>query len=69
MAMKNPDSWAPTHMRRLALSRWTGEGGASPWRVDAEPAAPAGTRSDEEIHEPDPVTTSPSTARDEVPPQ
>ena len=37
MALKNPDTWAPTHRRRLALSRWDGEGGASPSRSTAEP--------------------------------
>jgi hypothetical protein len=32
MAEPNPDRWAQYHMRRLALSRWDNEGGASPFR-------------------------------------
>lgn len=32
MAKPNPDSWALTHMRWLALSRWDNEGGASAFR-------------------------------------
>jgi hypothetical protein len=31
----NPDDWALTHMRRLALSRWDNEGGASAFRPTA----------------------------------
>ena len=33
MAEPNPDNWALTHMRWLALSRWDNEGGASPFRT------------------------------------
>ena len=32
MAEPNPDRWAQSHMRWLALSRWDNEGGASPPR-------------------------------------
>jgi hypothetical protein len=32
MAEPNPDPWAQSHTRWLALSRWDNEGGASPWR-------------------------------------
>jgi len=32
MADPNPDRWAQSHMRWLALSRWDNEGGASPSR-------------------------------------
>ena len=32
MAEPNPDRWAQSHMRWLALSRWDNEGGASPSR-------------------------------------
>lgn len=32
MAKPKPDTWAQTHMRWLALSRWDNEGGASPLR-------------------------------------
>jgi len=39
MAEPNPDTWAITHMRLLALSRWDSEGGASPARPTAGSAA------------------------------
>jgi hypothetical protein len=35
MAEPNPDTWAQSHMRWLALSRWDNEGGASPFRPTA----------------------------------
>jgi len=35
MAEPNPDKWAQSHMRWLALSRWDNEGGASPLRPTA----------------------------------
>lgn len=35
MAEPNPDTWAQSHMRWLALSRWDNEGGASPLRPTA----------------------------------
>ncbi|PTT90675.1 hypothetical protein DBR42_05355 [Pelomonas sp. HMWF004] len=69
MAMKNPDTWAPTHMRRLALSRWASEGGASPLRATAEPADPAGTLPDEETDEARPVAAAPSAPHDGTLPQ
>ena len=43
MVEPNPDNWALTHMRWLALSRWDNEGGASAFRPTAglnEPAHP-----------------------------
>ena len=36
MSEPNPDHWALTHMRWLALSRWDNEGGASASRPAAE---------------------------------
>ena len=36
MVEPNPDNWALTHMRWLALSRWDNEGGASASRPAAE---------------------------------
>ena len=35
MKEPNPDGWALTHMRWLALSRWDNEGGASAFRPTA----------------------------------
>ncbi len=32
MPSENPDHWASSHLRWLALSRWDNEGGASPLR-------------------------------------
>ncbi len=32
MAVPNPNPWAQSHLRWLALSRWDNEGGASPLR-------------------------------------
>lgn len=40
MAEPNPDKWAQSHMRWLALSRWDNEGGASPSRYTAGSADP-----------------------------
>jgi hypothetical protein len=40
MAEPNPDSWALSHMRWLALSRWDNEGGASPSRHTEGSAVP-----------------------------
>lgn len=36
MSEPNPDHWASTHMRWLALSRWDNEGGASAFRPTAK---------------------------------
>jgi hypothetical protein len=36
MSEPNPDHWASTHMRWLALSRWDNEGGASASRLTAK---------------------------------
>ena len=41
MAEPNPDHWALTHMRWLALSRWDNEGGASPSRLTSGSADPS----------------------------
>ena len=41
MAEPNPDRWAQSHMRWLALSRWDNEGGASPSRHTEGSAYPA----------------------------
>ena len=40
MAELNPDKWAQSHMRSLALSRWDNEGGASPSRPTEGSAVP-----------------------------
>ncbi len=45
MAEPNPDTWAQSHMRWLALSRWDNEGGASPSRPTAGSAGSAGSAS------------------------
>lgn len=36
MSEPNPDHWASTHMRWLALSRWDSEGGANASRPTAK---------------------------------
>jgi hypothetical protein len=40
MAEPNPDTWAQSHKRRLALSRWDNEGGASASRPVAGSTGP-----------------------------
>jgi len=44
MAEPNPDRWAQSHMRWLALSRWDNEGGASPSRHTEGSADPTPCR-------------------------
>lgn len=78
--MKKPETWAPTHMRRLALSRWDGEGGAIPSRATEEPVTaetpvtgPIASAADQAVAaSPSPVegprTTAPCTNHDAVTP-
>ncbi len=61
IVMKKPETWAPRHMRQLALSRWDGEGGASPSRTTEEPVTAKTSATDSIAGATDEaVTTSPS---------